>query len=70
MNSNADIITEEQRVRPLNSEVFRLYGDNSMIRELTGWQPERTFEEGIKITCNWFSIPENLSKYKSGIYNV
>ena len=70
MNSDVEFITEEQRLRSPSSEVFRLLGDNTLIQELTGWQPEITFEEGLRITCDWFSKPENLVKYKPGIYNV
>ena len=39
MNSDIDIISEEERKRPLNSEVNRLYGDNTLIRKLTKWSP-------------------------------
>jgi NAD dependent epimerase/dehydratase len=69
MNSDVKFITEEQRIRPENSEVFRLWGDNSLIKILTGWQPEIQFKEGLKDTINWFLIPENLAKLKPGIYN-
>jgi NAD dependent epimerase/dehydratase len=70
MNSNAGIITDEERVRPENSEVFRLCGDNSLITELTGWKPEHTIEQGLKKTVDWFLNGENLKKYKPGIYNL
>ena len=61
---------DEARIRPAGSEVFRLCGDNSKIRELTGWQPAYTLEEGLRETIDWFTRPENLSLYKTGIYNV
>jgi NAD dependent epimerase/dehydratase len=70
LQSNVHFITEEQRIRPENSEVFRLRGDNSLIKELTGWHPGVSIREGLKKTIDWFTIPENLAKYKSGVYNL
>ncbi|MFA5300758.1 MAG: GDP-mannose 4,6-dehydratase, partial [Lutibacter sp.] len=64
------IITEEQRIRPANSEVFRLFGGNGKIKEFTTWKQETTLQEGLKQTIGWFSKPENLKKYKADIYNV
>jgi NAD dependent epimerase/dehydratase len=70
MNSSVKIRTDQQRLRPENSEVFRLWGDNKLIREITSFTPEFTIQEGIKTTCDWFKHPENLKKYKSDVYNV
>jgi NAD dependent epimerase/dehydratase len=70
MQSDVRFITDNQRLRPKESEVFRLLGDNSMIKELTGWQPEYTIAQGLKETVSWFLKEENLKKYKAGIYNL
>jgi NAD dependent epimerase/dehydratase len=70
MKADVKFITEEQRIRPGKSEVFRLWGDNSLIKELTGFEPEYTNKKGLSETCKWFSDPENLKKYKATIYNV
>jgi len=70
MQSDVKFTTDEQRLRPENSEVYRLKGDNTLIRSLTGWKPNFSIEEGLRETCNWFSVPENLKKYKAGIYNL
>ena len=70
MKSDVKFITDEQRIRPQKSEVFRLWGDNSLIKELTGFEPEYTIERGLKETCEWFLKPENIRKYKSEIYNL
>ena len=70
MNSNVEFVCDEQRIRPKNSEVFRLWGDNSLISKLTGFKPSVSIHEGLKITCKWFSDPANLEKYKGNIYNV
>jgi len=70
MNSNVKFITDEQRLRPENSEVFRLWGDNTLIRKLTGWQPKYSIEQGLGETIEWFTKTENLIKYKANIYNL
>lgn len=61
---------DPQRIRPASSEVFRLCGDNSLITSLTDWRPQVSLEEGLKQTIDWFTNPENLSRYKADIYNV
>jgi len=70
MGSDAQIICDPDRIRPKNSEVFRLWCDNSKIKQLTGFEPEFTIDEGLKRTIDWFTDSKNLSKYKAGIYNV
>ncbi len=70
MKSDVDFITEDQRLRPENSEVFRLWGDNTLIKKLTTFIPEYSIERGLEETINWFTKPENLKKYKTNIYNV
>jgi nucleoside-diphosphate-sugar epimerase len=70
MGTNAEIERDQVRVRPTNSEVYRLWCDNEKIVKLTGFKPEYTIETGLKETIEWFQIKENLSKYKSQIYNV
>ena len=70
IGSDAEIITEQQRIRPEKSEVFRLWCDNKKINELTGFTPDYTLRTGLEETIKWFTNPENLSKYKTDIYNV
>ncbi len=70
MNSDVEFLADEQRLRPGKSEVFRLWCDNSKIRELTGFEPQYSIHDGLKMTVDWFSRPENLAKYKADIYNV
>ncbi len=69
-----NIITEDQRLRPIKSEVERLFADNNKAKELIGWQPEYGgldgFKMGLQQTVEWFSNPKNLSNYKSNIYNL
>lgn len=70
MGSDVTFITDEQRLRPGKSEVFRLWCDNTRIRELTGFEPETDIRAGLQKTIDWFVKPENLAKYKTAIYNV
>jgi len=70
MNSDVVFVTDEQRIRPDNSEVFRLWCDNSKIKALTGFTPNYDIRQGLERTVEWFTQPENLAKYKTGIYNV
>lgn len=70
MHSDVQFITDQQRIRPENSEVFRLWGDNSLIKELTGFKPEFDIRTGLEETCKWFNNVDILDKYKAGIYNL
>ncbi|ANV98000.1 NAD-dependent dehydratase [Helicobacter enhydrae] len=70
MQSDVTFLTDNQRIRPKNSEVFRLWCDNSKIHNLTGFTPKYSIKEGLQITIDWFKESKNLAKYKSGIYNV
>lgn len=70
MDAEVTFIEDEQRLRPENSEVFRLWGDNSKIKQLTGFVPEYGIEDGLRATIDWFLHPANLARYKADIYNV
>jgi len=43
-----------ERIRPTGSEVRRLVADSTLARTSLGWRPERTLEEGLKGTIEWF----------------
>ncbi|MBC3787285.1 NAD-dependent 4,6-dehydratase LegB [Spirosoma utsteinense] len=70
MGVQAEIISDDQRLRPEKSEVERLMGSNQKITSTTAWRPQYSFDEGLKETIAWFSNPENLNQYKAHIYNV
>lgn len=70
MGSDVQFITEEQRVRPEKSEVFRLWCDNAKIHDLTGFTPKFDIRKGLSNTIEWFVNSDNLEKYKADIYNV
>lgn len=70
MKKEVDFIQDENRLRPAKSEVFRLWGSNAKLLELTGFKPSYSLETGLQETVEWFLKSENLAKYKPGIYNV
>jgi NAD dependent epimerase/dehydratase len=70
MQSDVEFVVDDQRLRPEKSEVNRLWCDNGKIKRLTGFEPMVNLTEGLKLTVDWFLNPDNLKKYKSGIYNV
>ena len=70
MESDVNFITDKQRIRPDKSEVFRLWGENLLIHQLTGFVPEYDVRKGLVETCRWFTQESNLEKYKTRIYNL
>lgn len=70
MNSDVEFIVEDERLRPETSEVFRLWGDNKLIKEITNFSPRYSLVKGLEKTVDWYTNPENLKKYKADIYNV
>ena len=70
MGSDVKFISDIERIRPKNSEVFRLWCDNTKIEKLTGFKPQIDLKSGLQRTIDWIKEPHNLSKYKAEIYNV
>ena len=74
MGVTISIAQDGDRLRPPSSEVERLWADNSKAKEILNWKPRFAGRDGLKSgleeTIAWFSQPENLSGYKSGIYNL
>jgi NAD dependent epimerase/dehydratase len=74
MESDIEILTDDQRIRPAKSEVERLWADNTKAKELLGWEPMygglEGFKRGLAETIEWFCNKENLAHYKAGIYNL
>ena len=70
INPEARIITDNQRLRPEKSEVFRLFGSNEKLKKHTPWQQKYTLQQGLAETIEWFRNSENLKQYKTDIYNV
>lgn len=55
---------EKQRLRPSDSEVYRLCGSHAKLKEYTGWSPQISFKDGLQRTIDWFRKPENLRLYR------
>ncbi len=74
MGREVEFTSDEQRLRPAGSEVERLWADNSRVRELTGWTPQypgiEGLRRGLQETIAWFGNPDNLRRYKAGLYNI
>ncbi len=70
MGSDVTIETDEARLRPENSEVFRLCCDNRKIGGLTDFAPQNDLRAGLTKTIEWFTDPANLAQYDAGRYNI
>ena len=70
MDSDVQFTTDQERIRPSKSEVFRLWCNNAKIKKLTGFESKVGIHQGLQKTIDWITQPENLKKYKSEIYNV
>lgn len=68
MGSEIIINADEKRIRPANSEVERLYCNNSRLTSNTDWIPDYTLTKGLEETILW--LKNNSSNYKAQIYNV
>jgi NAD dependent epimerase/dehydratase len=60
------IETDEQRVRPSGSEVERLLADASKAREMLGWTPQVSLEEGLQQTIDW--LRDHMERYRPDVY--
>ena len=74
LNADIELLSDEARLRPVKSEVDRLWADNSKASRLFAWEPAYAGRDGlirgIEETAQWFAQPENLARYKTGIYNL
>ena len=65
---------DKKRIRPKKSEVFRLYASNKKAKKLLGWKPKfnghNGFNKGLEETIRWLTNKNNLSLYKSELYNL
>ena len=65
-NRSVVIEKQEERVRPEGSEVTQLLADSALARELLGWEPSVSLEDGLRLTIEW--IRKHLNAYSSGGY--
>jgi len=68
VNPKAGIVCEKERIRPEKSEVMQLLCDNRRAKDLAGWEPTYTLEDGLSLTIEW--MKEHIESYKAGLYTV
>ena len=65
---------DTDRLRPEKSEVERLFASYEKAKRIMNWEPAygglEGFKKGLQKTINWFTIPENLARYKTDTYNI
>jgi len=64
------IKSSEERIRPKNSEVERLYCDNTKLLKHTSWKPKYSLKQGVSEVIEWMKDPENMNYFKADRYNV
>lgn len=62
------IVSDENRVRPEQSEVRKLICDNAEAKRLLGWSPSHSLRAGLEETIEW--IQTHGEMYKEGAYNI
>ncbi len=73
-NRYPKIQIEKKRIRPIKSEVRRLFSCNKKAIRLLKWKPKfsgkKNFYKGIYKTCEWFEKNKKNSSYKSTDYSI
>jgi nucleoside-diphosphate-sugar epimerase len=59
---------DPQRIRPVASEVGRLLAGTALARELWGWEPRYSLDEGLAETIAW--VRENLGAFRVDEYTT
>jgi len=70
LRPEAKIVCDEQRLRPIDSEVERLLGSAEKLFSLTDWRPKTSLDEGLQRTVSWFKDRDNMRQYKPDDYNI
>ena len=61
-NEDIRVVEDTNRVRPDKSEVMELICDNSKAKQLLGWSPQYTLDDGLAETIEWMRGYTNLYK--------
>ncbi len=62
LGKEIEIVEEENRLRPPDSEVMRLIGNAGKAGQMLGWQPRYSLEEGLRQTIEW--LKNNRDEYQ------
>jgi len=68
MGKRLPILSEDTRIRPKGSEVDRLCADNTKAKQILGWEPKYTLEDGLQRTIEW--VRQNHEQYRSDTYVI
>jgi len=68
IGKDISIESDDQRIRPNDSEVERLCADNTRAQEILSWLPKYTLRQGLQETIEW--IEKNLEHYRPGTYAI
>ena len=74
MGVDIEVVADDERLRPPNSEVERLWASSDKAHRLMDWQPQFAgldgLRRGLEQTIAWFRNADNLSLYKTHLYNL
>lgn len=62
------VVLDPQRIRPGKSEVMKLWASNRKAKEMIGWEPRISLDEGLRLTVEWISA--HLDFYLTNEYAV
>lgn len=68
LGSEAKIVVDTDRVRPPQSEVMRLEGNSTLAKNVIGWSPQVSLDEGLDRTIEY--VRTNLHRYKPAFYTI
>ncbi len=74
IGNKVEIKVDQERLRPENSEVERLWASNDKAKQTIGWQPQYAGLEGLRQglieTVEWFKANQNSSFYNPDRYTI
>lgn len=68
IGKNPKVVLDAQRIRPGKSEVMKLWASNQKAKEMIGWEPRISLDEGLRLTIEWISA--HLDMYRPDQYTV
>jgi NAD dependent epimerase/dehydratase len=66
MGVDKPIVQEERRLRPTHSEVMKLVSDNTQARDIMGWSPKVSLDDGLRETVEF--VRRHRSLYRTDAY--